>query len=65
MVQLGFYFHMKQALGVTALTVTRPLAFALIFMLFVSIVISLFKDIPDIKGDRQVKSPATALCLLS
>ena len=57
MVQLGFYFHMKQALGITALTVTRPLAFALTFMLFVSIVISLFKDIPDIKGDRRVHNP--------
>ena len=61
MVQLGFYFHMKQALGITALTVTRPLAFALTFMLFVSIVISLFKDIPDIKGDRRVRGPCPLL----
>jgi hypothetical protein len=54
MVQLGFYFHMKQALGVAQYTLTRPLAFAVGFMLFVSIVIALFKDIPDIQGDRQV-----------
>jgi UbiA prenyltransferase family len=54
MVQLGFYFHMKQALGVAQYTMTRPLAFAVGFMLFVSIVIALFKDIPDIQGDRQV-----------
>lgn len=53
MVQLGFYFHMKQALGAAAYTLTRPLAFAVGFMLFVSIVIALFKDIPDIQGDRQ------------
>lgn len=53
MVQLGFYFHMKQALGAASYTLTRPLAFAVGFMLFVSIVIALFKDIPDIKGDRQ------------
>lgn len=56
MVQLGFFFHMKRALGSASLTVTRPLAFALSFMLFVSIVIALFKDIPDIKGDRKVRT---------
>jgi homogentisate phytyltransferase / homogentisate geranylgeranyltransferase len=55
MVQLGFYFHMKRAIGQGVLGgLTRPLAFAICFMLFVSIVIALFKDIPDIKGDRQV-----------
>ena len=54
MVQLGFYFHMRQALGAAQYTLTRPLAFAVGFMLFVSIVIALFKDIPDIQGDRQV-----------
>lgn len=53
MVQLGFYYHMRQAMGVASLAMTRTLAFALSFMVFVSIVIALFKDIPDIKGDRQ------------
>ena len=56
MVQLGFFFHMKRALGSGSLEVTRPLGFALSFMLFVSVVIALFKDIPDIKGDRRVRS---------
>ena len=55
MVQLGFYFHMQQALGATRYVMTRPLGFALGFMLFVSIVIALFKDIPDIPGDRQAR----------
>ena len=55
MVQLGFFFHMKRALGSASLTITRPLAFALSFMLFVSVVIALFKDIPDIEGDRRVR----------
>ncbi len=55
MVQLGFYFHMKRAMGSASLTLTRPLAFATSFMLFVSVVIALFKDIPDIKGDRKVR----------
>ena len=54
MVQLGFYAHMQRALGATTLVVTGPLAFAVTFMLLFSIVIALFKDVPDIKGDRQV-----------
>ncbi|KAK9830076.1 hypothetical protein WJX72_009619 [[Myrmecia] bisecta] len=53
MVQLGFYFHMKQALGAATLTMTRPLQFAVTFMFFISIVIALFKDIPDVRGDQQ------------
>lgn len=54
MVQLGFFFHMKQALGSPSLTLTRPLIFAISFMLLFSVVIALFKDIPDVKGDKQV-----------
>ncbi|KAK9915128.1 hypothetical protein WJX75_005043 [Coccomyxa subellipsoidea] len=53
MVQLGFYFHMKMALGAETVALTRPLIFAMSFMLFFSIVIALFKDIPDVKGDAQ------------
>ena len=53
MVQLGFFFHMKQALGYPAV-ITRPLLFAMGFMLFFSIVIALFKDIPDVRGDSRV-----------
>ena len=54
LVQLGFYFHMKQSLGYSRLVLTRPLLFTMGFMLFFSIVIALFKDIPDVRGDRQV-----------
>lgn len=54
LVQLGFYFHMKQSLGYSRLVLTRPLVFTMCFMLFFSIVIALFKDIPDVRGDRQV-----------
>lgn len=60
MVQLGFYYHMRQAVGATGAAMTRPLAFALSFMLFVSVVIALFKDIPDIKGDRMARTPPPA-----
>ena len=60
MVQLGFFTHMKLALGAPSLTLTRPLIFAISFMLLFSIVIALFKDIPDVKGDAQVRS--ASLC---
>jgi homogentisate phytyltransferase/homogentisate geranylgeranyltransferase len=56
LVQLGFYFHMKGAMGAPGLTLTRPLLFAMSFMFAFSIVIALFKDIPDVKGDAQVGS---------
>ena len=54
MVQLGFYFHMQQALGGSRIALTWPLVFAVCFMLVFSIVIALFKDIPDVEGDSQV-----------
>ena len=54
MVQLGFFCHMKMALGAGTVALTQPLIFAISFMLFFSIVIALFKDIPDVKGDAQV-----------
>ena len=54
LVQFGFFGHMKRVLGLQSLTVTRPLIFAAAFMLLFSIVIALFKDIPDVKGDSQV-----------
>lgn len=53
LVQLGFFFHMQQALGTPGLTLTRPVMFATGFMFIFSIVIALFKDIPDIAGDKQ------------
>ena len=56
MVQLGFFFHMKLAMGAPSLMVTRPLIFAISFMLMFSVVIALFKDIPDVKGDAQVSN---------
>lgn len=53
MVQLGFFLHMQQALGVSGFVFTRPLVFTMVFMLMFSVVIALFKDIPDVKGDTQ------------
>lgn len=41
-------------MGDSEIILTRPLLFTVSFMLFFSIVIALFKDIPDVKGDSQV-----------
>jgi len=55
LVQLGFYFHLKVVvLGGQAL-VTPSVLFATGFMCLCSIVIALFKDLPDVKGDRMAQ----------
>ncbi|KAH7421414.1 hypothetical protein KP509_13G056000 [Ceratopteris richardii] len=51
-VQLCFYMHMQSFVFGRALIMTRPLIFATGFMCFFSVVIALFKDIPDLEGDR-------------
>ena len=54
LVQLGFFFHIQhKALGIAsnAFALTRPVLFATGFMLIFSVVIALFKDIPDVEGD--------------
>jgi homogentisate phytyltransferase/homogentisate geranylgeranyltransferase len=51
--QVGFFAHMAGAVGSPVLVLSRPLAFITGFMLLFSVVIALFKDIPDVRGDRQ------------
>jgi homogentisate phytyltransferase/homogentisate geranylgeranyltransferase len=53
LVQIGFFCHMQHSLGATELVLTRPVIFATGFMLMFSIVIALFKDLPDIAGDKK------------
>eukprot|EP01023_Acetabularia_acetabulum_P060472 TRINITY_DN726_c0_g1_i3.p1 TRINITY_DN726_c0_g1~~TRINITY_DN726_c0_g1_i3.p1 ORF type:complete len:409 (-),score=22.00 TRINITY_DN726_c0_g1_i3:1327-2553(-) len=53
-VQWGFYSHMKYSLGSISTGVSSSLIFVLGFMLLFSIVIALFKDIPDVAGDRKM-----------
>lgn len=53
MVQLGFYYHMKEAIGAAHPQMTPPLIFAISFMVLCSVVIALFKDVPDLAGDEQ------------
>ncbi|XP_015583577.2 homogentisate phytyltransferase 1, chloroplastic [Ricinus communis] len=51
-VQLAFYLHMQIHVYRRPAVFSRPLIFATAFMSFFSVVIALFKDIPDIEGDK-------------
>lgn len=51
-VQLAFYLHMQTHVYGRPPVLSRPLIFATAFMSFFSVVIALFKDIPDIEGDK-------------
>ncbi|EFJ42181.1 hypothetical protein VOLCADRAFT_45120, partial [Volvox carteri f. nagariensis] len=52
-VQLGFYTHMRQHLKHSLSGLSLSVWFVVVFMLFFSIVIALFKDLPDVLGDRK------------
>lgn len=51
-VQLAFFLHMQTHVYRRPAVFSRPLIFATLFMSFFSVVIALFKDIPDIEGDK-------------
>ncbi|KAL9683949.1 hypothetical protein QQ045_021378 [Rhodiola kirilowii] len=51
-VQLAFYLHVQTHVFQRPIVFSRPLIFATAFMSFFSVVIALFKDIPDIEGDK-------------
>lgn len=51
-VQLAFFLHMQTFVYKRPIVFSRPLIFATAFMSFFSVVIALFKDIPDIEGDK-------------
>nr|XP_025887689.1 homogentisate phytyltransferase 1, chloroplastic isoform X3 [Solanum lycopersicum] len=51
-VQIAFYLHIQTYVYKRAAVLSRPLIFATAFMSFFSVVIALFKDIPDIVGDK-------------
>ncbi|MED6169836.1 hypoxanthine-guanine phosphoribosyltransferase [Stylosanthes scabra] len=50
---LAPYFHMKTFVLKKAATFTRPLAFTTVVMSLFNVVLALFKDIPDIEGDKK------------
>ena len=52
-VHVGFFAHVRLAQGLP-FAWTPTLVFAVLFMLFFSIVIAFSKDIPDVEGDRII-----------
>ncbi|WOL05558.1 homogentisate geranylgeranyltransferase [Canna indica] len=62
-VQLAFFMHMQRYVLGRPVTLTKPVVFATAFMCFFSAVIALFKDIPDVEGDRHfgIKSLSVSL----
>lgn len=51
-VQLAFYQHMQNFVYKRPAVLTKPLIFGLAFTTCFATVIALFKDIPDVEGDR-------------
>ncbi|CAN1303380.1 Homogentisate phytyltransferase 1, chloroplastic, partial [Linum perenne] len=51
-VQICFYLHMQMHVFGRGALFSRSLIFATAFMSFFSVVIALFKDIPDMEGDK-------------
>jgi homogentisate phytyltransferase/homogentisate geranylgeranyltransferase len=51
-VQIAFYLHVQTFVFGRAAIFPKPVIFATGFMSFFSVVIALFKDIPDIVGDK-------------
>ncbi|KAJ8426286.1 hypothetical protein Cgig2_016205 [Carnegiea gigantea] len=51
-VQIAFFLHIQMHIFGRPAVFSRPLIFATAFMSFFSVVIALFKDIPDMEGDR-------------
>ncbi|KAG2403129.1 Glycinol 4-dimethylallyltransferase [Vigna angularis] len=49
---LSFFYHMKTFVLKRAAVFPKPLMFSVAFMSIYSLAISLFKDIPDIEGDK-------------
>ncbi|KAL6216063.1 hypothetical protein ACLB2K_009290 [Fragaria x ananassa] len=52
-VQVAFFVHMQKYVLGREIAITRPLVFAVVFMCIFTSVIALFKDIPDVDGDRD------------
>ncbi|KAH7659989.1 homogentisate phytyltransferase / homogentisate geranylgeranyltransferase protein, partial [Dioscorea alata] len=53
LVQIAFFLHMQRYVLGKPAVLTKSVLFATAFMCFFSVVIALFKDIPDIDGDKD------------
>ncbi|KAE8676620.1 putative homogentisate phytyltransferase 1 [Hibiscus syriacus] len=62
-VQLAFYLHIQTHVFSRPALFSKPLIFATAFMSFFSVVIALFKDIPDIEGDKIFGIKSYTVCL--
>ncbi|XP_021276781.1 homogentisate phytyltransferase 1, chloroplastic isoform X2 [Herrania umbratica] len=62
-VQLAFYLHIQTHVLSRPAIISKPLIFATAFMSFFSVVIALFKDIPDIEGDKIFGIKSYTVCL--
>ncbi|XP_042507527.1 homogentisate phytyltransferase 1, chloroplastic-like [Macadamia integrifolia] len=51
-VQLAFFMHIQKYVFGRPAVLTKSVVFATVFMCFFTAVIALFKDIPDVDGDR-------------
>ncbi|KAM7277469.1 hypothetical protein ACFE04_019335 [Oxalis oulophora] len=52
-IQLAYFEHMQRYVLGMPFVITKPVIFAVAFMFFFSSVIALFKDIPDVDGDKD------------
>ncbi|XP_019054296.1 PREDICTED: homogentisate geranylgeranyltransferase, chloroplastic-like [Nelumbo nucifera] len=52
-VQLAFFVHIQKYVLGRSVVFSKSVVFATVFMCFFSTVIALFKDIPDVDGDRD------------
>ncbi|CBI21093.3 unnamed protein product, partial [Vitis vinifera] len=52
-VQLAFFAHIQKHVLGRSIVYTKSVVFGVAFMCFFSTVIALFKDIPDVDGDRE------------
>ncbi|KAF2312999.1 hypothetical protein GH714_008661 [Hevea brasiliensis] len=62
-VQLAFFVHIQKFVLGKPIVICRSLVFATAFMCFFSAVIALFKDIPDVDGDRDFGIQSFSLSL--
>ncbi|XP_044472162.1 homogentisate geranylgeranyltransferase, chloroplastic-like [Mangifera indica] len=62
-IQLAFFVHTQKYVLRRPVVITKSLLFATVFMCFFSTGIALFKDIPDIDGDRDFGIQSFSLSL--
>ncbi|XP_043699029.1 probable homogentisate phytyltransferase 1, chloroplastic [Telopea speciosissima] len=62
-VQLAFFMHIQNYVFGRPAVLTKSVVFATVFMCFFTAVIALFKDIPDVDGDKDFGIQSYSVCL--